>query len=283
MGEQSGGLDRTWVDAAPAPQQSNRPFVALGDVSVTYGGSAGTLALTNTSLTIAKGEFVAVVGPSGCGKSSLLKLVSGLLPPSRGSVDVDGQPVSGPLKICGMAFQNSMLLPWRTTLHNVLLPLEIVEPHASRFRKNRDEYRALALDLLSTVGLSGFEGKYPWQLSGGMQQRSSLCRALIHSPEMLLLDEPLGALDPFTREELWDVVQSLWLKRRPTVILVTHDLREAVYLADTVYIFSPRPGQVLSRTEITLPRPRKLSDTYTPEFLTTIQSLREQIVTGVRP
>jgi NitT/TauT family transport system ATP-binding protein len=257
-------------------------FIDIEDVSLAYGGEAGTLALVDTSVGIAKGEFVAVVGPSGCGKSSLLKLVSGLHPPLRGAVRVAGKPVSGPLKICGMAFQNATLLPWRTTLDNVLLPLEIVEPHAGRFRSHRGEYHALARDLLATVGLRGFEDKYPWQLSGGMQQRSSLCRALIHSPELLLLDEPFGALDPFTREELWDVVQALWLDKRPTVILVTHDLREAIYLADTIYVFSPRPGRILSRTAVTLPRPRRLVDTYKPEFIDMTHVLREQIAPSAR-
>jgi NitT/TauT family transport system ATP-binding protein len=257
-------------------------FVQLDDVSIAYGGEGGTLALTETSMTIREGEFIAVVGPSGCGKSSLLKLVSGLHPAFRGSVKVAGNEVTGPLKICGMAFQNSTLLPWRTTLDNVLLPLEIVEPHASRFGAHKSEYREQARAMLATVGLSGFEDKYPWQLSGGMQQRTSLCRALIHSPNMLLLDEPFGALDPFTREELWDVVQSLWLKSRPTVILVTHDLREAVYLADTVYIFSPRPGRILSRNEVDLPRPRRLKDAYTPHFIEMTQALREQIVSGTQ-
>jgi len=259
--------------------ESASPFVKIEDVSITYGGEEGTLALVDTNIAINKGEFVAVVGPSGCGKSSLLKLVSGLHPPSRGKVTVAGKPVSGPLKMCGMAFQNSTLLPWRTTLDNVLLPLEIVQPHASRFRRHRAEYEAKARELLATVGLEGFEDKYPWQLSGGMQQRSSLSRALIHSPEMLLLDEPFGALDPFTREELWDVVQDLWLKRRPTVILVTHDLREAVYLADTIYIFSARPGRVLSRTEVSFPRPRRLEDTFKSEFIEMTHALREQIAT----
>jgi NitT/TauT family transport system ATP-binding protein len=182
-----------------------------------------------------------------------------------------------------MAFQNSTLLPWRTTLGNVLLPLEIVEPHASRFRRHRAEYVEKARALLELVGLADFQHKYPWELSGGMQQRASLCRALIHSPEMLLLDEPFGALDPFTREELWDVLQTLWLERRPTVVLVTHDLREAVYLADTIYLFSPRPGRVLSRTPVSLPRPRTLADTYRPEFIALTHELREQIVPGKRP
>jgi len=258
------------------------PVIKLAGASLAYGGAGGLIALVDTDLTIEQGEFVAVVGPSGCGKSSLLKLVSGLHPPLKGTVEVNGRSVTGPLRICGMAFQNSTLLPWRTTIDNVLLPLEIVEPHARRFRRHRAEYEAQARDLLGAVGLAGFEDKYPWQLSGGMQQRTSLCRALIHSPQLLLLDEPFASLDPFTREELWDVVQNLWLDRKPTVILVTHDLREAVYLADTVYVISPRPGRVLSRTEITLPRPRRLKDTYEPNFIALVHSLREQIGTSSR-
>jgi NitT/TauT family transport system ATP-binding protein len=259
------------------------PIIRLERASLTYGGPDGVVALVDTSLEVAAGELVAVVGPSGCGKSSLLKLVSGLHPAASGSVHVAGRPVTGPLKICGMAFQNAMLLPWRTTMRNVLLPLEIVDSHARRFRRHRAEYEAQARQLLVTVGLAGFEDKFPWQLSGGMQQRASLCRALIHSPELLLLDEPFGSLDPFTREELWDVVQDLWLERRPTVILVTHDLREAVYLADTVYVISARPGRVLSRTTIDLPRPRRLADTYRPEFIDWSHALREQIATRARP
>lgn len=256
-------------------------FIEVEDASLAYGTSERLLALAETSLTVRRGEFVVVVGPSGCGKSSLLKLVSGLHPPMKGRVRVGGELVKKPLKICGMAFQNSTLLPWRTTRDNVLLPLEIVAPHAQRFRRHRDEYRGVAQELLATVGLAGFEMKYPWELSGGMQQRSSLCRALIHSPELLLLDEPFGALDPFTREELWEVVQKLWLDKRPTVILVTHDLREAVYLADTIYVFGPRPGRVLSRTEVPFGRPRTLADTYKPEFIEMTQRLRNQIAPNV--
>ena len=252
-------------------------IIDLQNVTMSYGGPDGVVALADASLQIKKGEFVAVVGPSGCGKSSLLKLISGLHPPKSGSVRVAGTPVTGPLKICGMAFQNSMLLPWRTAIENVLLPLEIVESHAGRFRQNREAYRKSASELLATVGLSGFENKYSWQLSGGMQQRASLCRALIHAPELLLLDEPFGALDPFTREDLWDVLQTLWLKRRPTVILVTHDLREAIFLADRVYVISHRPGRVISKTEIDLPRPRQLEVTYTQPFIELSHSLREQI------
>jgi NitT/TauT family transport system ATP-binding protein len=218
-----------------------------------------------------------VVGPSGCGKSSLLKLVSGLHPARAGTVRVGGNAVTAPIGFCGMAFQNATLLPWRSTLDNVLLPLEIVAPHARRFRRERRDYEQRATALLETVGLGGFERKYPWQLSGGMQQRTSLCRALIHDPRLLLLDEPFGALDAFTREDLWDVLQTLYLHKRPTVILVTHDLREAAFLADTIYVFSPRPGRIIGRERIELPRPRTLEMTYRPDFVDLVQRLRGQI------
>lgn len=254
------------------------PFVDIDRVSLAYGPTGnGTLAVSDASLTIARGEFVAIVGPSGCGKSTLLKLVSGLALASAGRVSVAGKPVTGPLKICGMAFQNATLLPWRNTLDNILLPLEIVEPHARTYRRDRDRNVARARHLLATVGLAGFEDKYPWQLSGGMQQRSSLCRALIHEPDLLLLDEPFGALDAFTREDLWSVLQTLWLEKKPTVILVTHDLREAVYLADTIYVMSARPGRIVSRTAVELPRPRTIETTFLPAFINMAHHLRDQI------
>ena len=254
------------------------PFIELDRVGLIYQSrESATHALDETNLRVSTGEFIAVVGPSGCGKSSLLKLVAGLHPATSGTVFVAGQNVTGPLKISGMAFQNATLLPWRTTINNVLLPLEIVEPYASQFRANRAKYVAMANELLGLVGLSGFERKYPWELSGGMQQRSSLCRALIHGPEMLLLDEPFGALDAFTREELWGVLQTLWVNRKPTVILVTHDLREAVYLADTVYVMSARPGRIVSKTTVGLPRPRTINDTFKPEFIELAHNLRNQI------
>jgi NitT/TauT family transport system ATP-binding protein len=250
-------------------------FVDIAGVDLAYPGREGeTLALKDASLRVEKGEFVAVVGPSGCGKSTLLKLVAGLNRPTKGGVIVADHEVAAPLKIVGMAFQNPILLPWRTTLDNVLLPLEIVEPHASRFQRHRAEYIAKARDLLSVVGLDGFADHYPWQLSGGMQQRTSLCRALIHEPELLLLDEPFGALDAFTREELWVVLQNLWLRQRFTVILVTHDLTEAVYLADTVHVCTKRPGRIVSSTAVTLPRPRAF---YDPDFVTIVRTLREGI------
>ena len=254
------------------------PFVELAQVRLRYQEGEG-LALEQTDMKIAKGEFIAVVGPSGCGKSSLLKLVSGLMPPSEGGVVVNEHEVAGPLKIVGMAFQNPTLLPWRTTLDNVLLPLEIVQPHRSKMRTQRKTFAETARRLLASVGLDGAEGKFPWELSGGMQQRANLCRALIHEPELLLLDEPFGALDAFTREELWDTLQALWMERPFTVILVTHDLREAAYLADTIYVMSARPGRILKRYENTLPRPRDQDLTFSKEFGDLVHELKSHIRT----
>src|SRR5258708_31866002 len=201
-------------------------FVDLKAVSLTYHLGKETIpALPDATFGIERGEFVAVVGPSGCGKSTIMKLVTGLLPATGGEVQVRGSKVPGPIKGVGMAFQNPTLMPWRTTMANVLLPMEIVEPHKRRFRRHRAEYEAQATALLRTVGLADFAQPYPWQLSGGIQQRSNLCRALFHDPELLMLDEPFGALDAFTREELWGVMQALWLEKRFTRVLVTHGLR----------------------------------------------------------
>ncbi len=241
-----------------------------------YGrGAAAVRAIDEVSLDIVQGEFVAVVGPSGCGKSSLMRLISGLHPPLGGTLTVEGRPVTGPLRSVGMAFQNSNLLPWRTALENVLLPLEIVQPYRSDFSKRK--YAPKATDLLDSVGLAGFADKYPWELSGGMQQRTSICRALIHEPEILLLDEPFGALDAFTREELWCALRDLQAERKVTVMLVTHDLREAVFLADTVYVMSSRPGRMVRRCAVGIPRPRDLEVTYWPEFQDIVHELRSLI------
>jgi len=265
--------------AAPAhgadTNAGDAPFVQFRDVALAYGGAAN--AVEDIDLTIAAGEFVAIVGPSGCGKSTFMKLATGLKPPTRGEVRVAGAPVRGALKIVGMAFQAPTLLPWRTTLDNVLLPLEIVEPYRSTFRRDRALFAERARALLATVGLAGHEDQYPWQLSGGMQQRASICRALVHQPQMLMLDEPFGALDAFTREELWCVLRDLWAAQRFTVILVTHDLREAVFLADTVYVMSKRPGRILARRHVDLARPRDLEVTYTDAFTGIVHELRERI------
>jgi NitT/TauT family transport system ATP-binding protein len=253
-------------------------FVRVEGASLHYrGGEEGVLALKDTDIAIRRGEFAAVVGPSGCGKSTLLKLISGLNRPSAGRVVVDQTEVNKPLKIVGMAFQNPALLPWRTTLENLLLPLQVVEPHRRQFRRERERYIERARALLAKVGLVGAEDRFPWQLSGGMLQRASLCRALIHDPQILLLDEPFGALDAFTREELWDVLQSLWQEQHFTVLLVTHDLAEAVYLADTVHVFSNRPGRVVYRCNVDLPRPRNADMRFTKPFVDHVHDLRAQI------
>ena len=245
---------------------------------MTY-GSAGDSppAVEDATLSIGRGEFVAMVGPSGCGKSSLLKVVSGLMPVSAGTARVAGESISGRLTMVGMAFQNATLLPWRTTLENVLLPLEVSRTHRRSFRRKRGEHEAAARELLKVVGLAGYEDHAPHELSGGMQQRASLCRALIHSPDLLLLDEPFAALDAFTREELWDVLQALWMQRQFTVILVTHDLREAVYLADRVYVVSKRPGRIVYDRPVSLPRPRTLESTYDQAFVDLVHALRDHI------
>jgi NitT/TauT family transport system ATP-binding protein len=250
-------------------------FVDFQNVFLGY--NANEFAVEDITLQTRRGEFIAIVGPSGCGKSTFMKLATGLKPPTRGRVSIDGQAVTGPLKFVGMAFQAPTLLPWRTTLENVLLPLEIVEPYRSNFRRERDKYVQRALALLKTVGLDGYADKYPWQLSGGMQQRASICRALIHEPRMLLLDEPFGALDAFTREELWCVLRDLWSARRFNVILVTHDLREAAFLADTIYVMSKRPGRIVARKENPLPQPRELELTYTEPFNELVHELRGHI------
>ena len=259
---------------------AGRPFVDFSAVWLAYNEqllASGQFAVEDINLQAGAGEFVAIVGPSGCGKSTFMKLATGLRMPSRGVILIDGKPVTGPLKITGMAFQSSSLLPWRTTLDNVLLPLEIVEPYRSSFRERRAEYAQKARALLQSVGLSGYEDKFPWELSGGMQQRASICRALIHEPKMLLLDEPFGALDAFTREELWCILRDLWSAQRFNVVLVTHDLREAVFLADTVYVMSRSPGRMLVRREIELARPRELEVTYTKPFTDIVLELREHI------
>ena len=261
------------------------PFIELRNVDLVYGAAAQntaslTLAVSSASLTIEHGEFLAIVGPSGCGKSTLLKLISGLVRPTRGTVTVEGKEVLQPLKTVGMVFQNATLLPWRNVRDNVMLPLEIVEPYRSRQKIDRDKHREAADVLLEKVGLAGFGDRMPWQLSGGMQQRAQLCRALIHEPSILLLDEPFAALDTFTREELWAVLQDLWSFRKCTVILVTHELREAVYLAQTVHVMSARPGRILKTSAVGIPRPRTLECTFEPGFVDLVHDLRHHISLG---
>lgn len=254
--------------------------IELSGASVTFGrGARAVPALSETALRIPDGEFVALVGPSGCGKSTILKLVSGLVQPTTGVVVVGGREVAAKALRVGMAFQNPTMLPWMTIEQNIMLPLKIVEPFRSQFRKLRKtEYRDKAHVLLEQVGLKGFGPRFPWQLSGGMLQRANLCRALIHDPRMLLLDEPFGALDQFTREELWSILQQLWMTHRPTVLLVTHDLREAGFLASRICVMSARPGRVLDDSQVEFSRPRTVAMTFEPDFVALNQRLRELIV-----
>jgi NitT/TauT family transport system ATP-binding protein len=254
------------------------PFVALENVTHVYAGAEdGAPAVRDLTLRVSEGEFAAIVGPSGCGKSTLMKLATGLQFPRAGSVVVAGKQVGAPVKLAGMAFQNPIMLPWRTTLDNLLLPLEIVEPHRRRLRRHKADYIAKAEALLAQVGLKDQGQKFPWQLSGGMQQRASLCRALIHEPKLLMLDEPFGALDAFTREELWCVIRDLHAAQKVTVILVTHDLREAAFLADRIFCMSARPGRIIAEREVDLPRPRDLEILFTPVFTDIVHELRGHI------
>jgi NitT/TauT family transport system ATP-binding protein len=253
-----------------------KPLIQFESVWLKY-LRGNDFAVEDISLEVADGEFIAIVGPSGCGKSTFMKLVSGLRPSTLGKVLLDGNELKGPARMVGMAFQASTLLPWRTTLQNVFLPFEIVEPFRRDYRRKRQLYCERARALINAVGLQGFEDKLPRELSGGMQQRASICRALVHEPRLLLLDEPFAALDAFTREELWCVLRDLWVAKKFTVVLVTHDLREAVFLADTVYVMSRRPGRVVRTYRIGLQHPRDLDVTYTPAFAEIVHELRGYI------
>jgi NitT/TauT family transport system ATP-binding protein len=271
-----------FAPAAPlaAPPERVRPLISLDGAGVTFGRGANAVeALTPTNLDIDKGDFIALVGPSGCGKSTILRLVANLIRSTSGHVFVGGREVGAERVGIGMAFQNPTMLPWLRIRDNIMLPLKIVEPFRSEFRaKRKGEFRDRAEALLEVVGLKGFGDKFPWQLSGGMLQRANLCRALIHDPALLLLDEPFGALDQFTREELWAILQKLWMDRRPTVLLVTHDLREASFLATRICVMSARPGRIVADDVVPFVRPRTLDMTFEPDFVALTQRLRALIV-----
>ena len=256
-----------------------RPALELQDASVVFGsGDTAVTALSPTNLRMDRGDFLALVGPSGCGKSTILKLVSNLIQPSSGLVLVGGKEAKAKELRIGMAFQNPTMLPWLTIEQNILMPLKIVAPFKHTYRKDKKgAFRDRVHDLLGQVGLKDFANHYPWQLSGGMLQRSNLCRALVHEPDLLLLDEPFGALDQFTREELWQIMQTLYLDKKPTVLLVTHDLREAGYLANRICVMSARPGRIISDEPVNIPQPRDIGMIYSPEFVEMTQGLRELI------
>jgi NitT/TauT family transport system ATP-binding protein len=256
------------------------PFIHLAGVTKVYRTrGAEFLAVSQATFDVEAGELVALVGPSGCGKSTILKLVAGLIQASSGYVFIAGREVGAEPVRVGMAFQNPTMLPWLTLRDNVMLPLKIVPPFRQDYRRKRkNEFRDRVEALLAQVGLAGFSDKYPWQLSGGMLQRASLCRALIHEPQLLMLDEPFGALDQFTREELWAVMQDLWISRKPTVVLVTHDLKEAAYLANRICVMQARPGRIIDDKEVPFARPRTIEMTYDSGFVDLTHRLRGLIV-----
>ena len=241
-------LSKTYFPA----RRSQPPVVALDDVSID----------------VPPGEFISLVGPSGCGKSTILNIVGGLLDSTEGECRLDGIPITKPRREIGMMFQSPVLFPWRTVLNNVLLPVDIR-------RQGRKNYRDRALELLDRVGLSEFSGSYPNELSGGMQQRAALARLLLEDAEIMLLDEPFGALDEFTREAMNIDLLRLWSGSGKTILFVTHNIQEAVFLSDRVAVMTPRPGRLAKMLEVTLPRPREITMMKSPEFQDLVFEVRQ--------
>jgi NitT/TauT family transport system ATP-binding protein len=245
--------------------------VSLKDVAKAYGkGNKALLAIESVTLDIARGEFLSILGPSGCGKSTLLMMIAGLVPPTRGSIEVEQRPVTGPLTDIGIAFQQDLLFDWRTVLGNVMV-------QADMRGLNRSAARAKAQSLLELVGLLGFEDRRPYELSGGMRQRVAICRALLHDASILLMDEPFGALDALTRDQMNLHLQNLWIAERPTAIMVTHSISEAVFLSDRVIVLSYRPARFIYELQISLPRPRTVEMRDTSEFVRFQHQLRQAI------
>lgn len=251
----------TSADTAP-------PVIEIKGAAKTYRTADGEVeSLKPVDFTINDGEFIVVVGPSGCGKTTLLKMLAGLLLPSAGEVRVQGKVVTRPHRDVGIVFQSPLLLPWRRVLGNVMMPVEVKGLPAATYHQR-------ALDLLKMVGLSGFEKKYPWQLSGGMQQRVSICRALVHDPKIILMDEPFGALDAMTREKMNVELQRIQRETKKTVVLITHSIPEAVFLADRVMVMSKRPGSVVAVYDVPLQRPRSLDVLADPVFADMTRKIR---------
>lgn len=249
-------------------------LIDLDQVTLTYPTLDGNsvIALKDVSMTVAPNEFTVLVGPSGCGKSTLLKLVAGLQKPTCGKVSLAEQARE---RAPGMVFQTPNLMEWRTVMENVLFPVEVL-------KKQSKAYAAAAGKLLATAGLTGFEDKYPRELSGGMRQRVAICRALIHDPAVLLMDEPFAALDAMTRDEMCLELLRIWEQSRNTVLFVTHSISEAVLLADRVVVMTPRPGRIARIVEIALPRPRTVDMEFTPEFQGYVAAIRSEIYQGKR-
>jgi len=254
-------------------------LIALDRLGMVYSTDGGAVeALREISFGVGAGELAALVGPSGCGKSTLLRIIAGLRPATSGTVGVGGRPVDGPLHAVGMVFQAPVLLKWRRVLDNVLLPAELAGLDSRR-------YEPRARELLSLVGLDGFADKYPRELSGGMQQRAALCRALLLDPPLLLMDEPFGALDAMTRDELNLELLRVWgegNERRKTIVFVTHSIPEAVFLADRVVVLTPRPGRVASIVPVRLPRPRTIASRASADFGAVTLQIHEALTRYLR-
>ena len=250
-------------------------MIRLDHVEKTYRTRRGepVAALDDITLEVGENEFVTLVGPSGCGKSTLLKLVSGLVPATRGRVQIRGQAVREPLSDVGFVFQQPVLLPWRSVLDNVLFSVEMLGLDSRQYRKP-------AGDLLELTGLAGFESRYPRELSGGMQQRVAICRALLPDPGLLLMDEPFGALDAMTREEMSLELLRIWEERRKTILFVTHSIPEAILLADRVVVMTPRPGRIARVLTVDLPRPRTMDLEFDPRFKAASDEVRGLIFAG---
>ncbi|HEY7245961.1 MAG TPA: ABC transporter ATP-binding protein [Xanthobacteraceae bacterium] len=247
------------------------PHIALKDVGKSYGKrNKAILAIESVTLDIARGEFLSILGPSGCGKSTLLMMIAGLVPPTRGLIEVGQRPVTQPLTDVGIAFQQDLLFDWRTVLGNVMV-------QADMRGLDRAAARAKARALLQRVGLAAFETRRPWELSGGMRQRVAICRTLLHGASMLLLDEPFGALDALTRDQMNVHLQNLWIDERPTAVMVTHSISEAVFLSDRVIVLSSRPARFLHELQIELPRPRTMEMRDASEFVRLQHRLRQAI------
>jgi NitT/TauT family transport system ATP-binding protein len=249
-------------------------LIAVNSLRKVYGTRDGpVVALQDIRFAIEKEQFVAIVGPSGCGKSTLLKILTGLIPASQGEARLSGTAIVGPRRDIGVVFQSPVLFPWRTVLDNVLLPVDVQ-------RLGRNKLQSRAMNLLALVGLQGFEKRYPRELSGGMQQRVAMVRALVHDPAILFMDEPFGALDAMTREQMNAQLQHIWLERKETILFITHSIAEAVFLADRVLVMTPRPGRIVDDVGIDLARPRCLDVMTTPDFGRHVKRIRDHFHTS---
>jgi len=264
-----GAVETAVAAELPAANHPHAASLAVRDLHLVYASSRGPVqALQQLSFDVEAGEFVSVLGPSGCGKSTLLKLASGLLKPSAGRIELAGRPVEGPRREVGIVFQQATLLPWKTVLENVLVPVRAMRGDVGAARDR-------ARQLLRMVRLDAFAGHYPHELSGGMQQRVGIARALVHDPALLLMDEPFAALDAMTRESMMVELQRIWAGTGKSVLFITHSIPEAVFLSDRVVVMSPRPGRVLRIMEIDLPRPRTIETMGSPRFASIANELRQ--------